>query len=82
MSSNDAKLRAEHEAFENEVRRIARELWPECVIMVGGYHPSARPLDYIYDGSVFDVCVVGEGERPLVNVIERTVPPRSRMAFA
>ncbi len=52
------------------VAEIARELWPECVIMVGGYHPSARPLDYVYDGSPFDVCVVGEGERPLVTVIE------------
>lgn len=52
------------------IAEIARELWPECVIMVGGYHPSARPFDYVYDGSVFDVCVVGEGERPLVNVIE------------
>jgi protein-L-isoaspartate(D-aspartate) O-methyltransferase len=52
------------------IAEIARELSPECVIMVGGYHPSARPFDYIYDGSVFDVCVVGEGERPLVNVIE------------
>ena len=49
---------------------LARGLYPEAVIMVGGYHPSARPLDYVFDGSVFDVCVVGEGERPLVRVIE------------
>ncbi len=52
------------------IAEIARELHPSAVIMVGGYHPSARPLDYIYDGSPFDVCVVGEGERPLVRVIE------------
>jgi protein-L-isoaspartate(D-aspartate) O-methyltransferase len=52
------------------IAEIARELYPEAVIMVGGYHPSARPLDYVFDGSAFDICVVGEGERPLVRVIE------------
>ncbi|HLT36841.1 MAG TPA: cobalamin-dependent protein, partial [Enhygromyxa sp.] len=52
------------------IAEIARELHPHAVIMVGGYHPSARPLDYVFDGSAFDVCVVGEGERPLVRVIE------------
>lgn len=52
------------------IAELARELYPEAVIMVGGYHPSARPLDYVFDGSAFDVCVVGEGERPLVRVIE------------
>jgi protein-L-isoaspartate O-methyltransferase/radical SAM superfamily enzyme YgiQ (UPF0313 family) len=52
------------------IAQLARELCPEAVIMVGGYHPSARPLDYVFEGSVFDVCVVGEGEKPLVRVIE------------
>jgi protein-L-isoaspartate O-methyltransferase/radical SAM superfamily enzyme YgiQ (UPF0313 family) len=52
------------------IAEIARSLWPDAVLMVGGYHPSARPLDYVRDGSPFDVCVVGEGERPLVRVIE------------
>lgn len=52
------------------IAELARELYPEAVIVVGGYHPSARPLDYVRDGSPFDVCVVGEGERPLVRVIE------------
>ena len=52
------------------IAEIARSLWPDAVIVVGGYHPSARPLDYVRDGSPFDVCVVGEGERPLVRVIE------------
>lgn len=49
---------------------MARERWPHAVIVAGGYHPSARPLDIVRDGSAFDVCVVGEGERPLVTVIE------------
>ena len=29
------------------IAEIARALWPEAVIVVGGYHPSARPLDYM-----------------------------------
>lgn len=48
---------------------IARELWPRAVIVCGGYHPSARPAEYVRDGSVFDVCVVGEGERPMAQVV-------------
>lgn len=52
------------------IAAMIRALHPNAVIVVGGYHPSARPLDYIFDGSAFDVCVVGEGERPLVRVIE------------
>ncbi len=49
---------------------IARRLWPETMIIAGGYHPSACPLDYVRAESPFDVCVVGEGERPLVTMIE------------
>lgn len=49
---------------------IARRLWPDAVIVCGGYHPSARPLEYVSEDSPFDVCVVGEGERPLVTVVE------------
>ena len=52
------------------IAEMVRELHPDAVIMVGGYHPSARPLDYVFDGSPFDVAVVGEGEKPLVRVIE------------
>ncbi|MEM6997062.1 MAG: cobalamin-dependent protein, partial [Myxococcota bacterium] len=49
---------------------MARARNPNAVIACGGYHASARPMDYIADGSAFDVCVVGEGERPLVEMIE------------
>ncbi len=48
------------------IAEIARSLWPEALLVVGGYHPSARPLD----AGVYDVVVVGEGERPLVTIIE------------
>jgi protein-L-isoaspartate(D-aspartate) O-methyltransferase len=49
---------------------VARKLYPNAVIVAGGYHASARPADIVYDGSAFDVCIVGEGEYPLVRVIE------------
>lgn len=52
------------------IARMARERWPHAVIVAGGYHPSARPLPYIEDGSPFDVVVVGEGERPLCRIVE------------
>lgn len=49
---------------------MVRERWPDAVIVAGGYHASARPTEIVFDGSPFDVCVVGEGEKPLVSVIE------------
>jgi len=49
---------------------MARARLPNAVIACGGYHASARPLEYVREGSVFDACVVGEGEKPLVEIIE------------
>lgn len=48
----------------------ARMQWPDAVIVCGGYHASARPLDYVNEESPFDVCVIGEGERPMVQIVE------------
>jgi protein-L-isoaspartate O-methyltransferase/radical SAM superfamily enzyme YgiQ (UPF0313 family) len=50
--------------------QLARELYPQALIVAGGYHPSACPEDFVYPGSPYDVAVVGEGERPLVTIIE------------
>ncbi len=52
------------------IAEIARKLYPNAVIVAGGYHASARPSDIVYDGSAFDVCIIGEAEYPLVKVIE------------
>ncbi len=49
-------------------QRIA-EISPETIVVAGGYHPSARPGDFTPDDG-FDVCVVGEGEKPLVTIVE------------
>lgn len=51
------------------IATIARRLYPNAVIVCGGYHPSARPLEYVDEEGPFDVCVIGEGERPLLEVI-------------
>jgi protein-L-isoaspartate(D-aspartate) O-methyltransferase len=48
---------------------IARALWPAAVICAGGYHVSARPAEVVADG-LFDVAIVGEGERPMAQLCE------------
>ena len=48
---------------------LARVRLPNAVLVAGGYHVSARPDDFVFDGSLFDVAVVGEGERPLAKVV-------------
>ena len=52
------------------IAEVARKAWPRALIVAGGYHPSARPADILFEGSPFDACVVGEGEKPLVQLIE------------
>lgn len=61
---------------------IARRVAPRAVIVAGGYHVSARPGDFVFEGSPFDVAVVGEGERPLAEVVASVVggePMRGRV---
>lgn len=61
---------------------LARRLRPEVLLCAGGYHASARPDDIVYDGSPFDVCVVGEGERPMARIVESVAggaPMRGRV---
>jgi len=49
---------------------VARSLYPDALICSGGYHASARPTEFIHEGSPFDAVVVGEGEKPLVVLVE------------
>jgi anaerobic magnesium-protoporphyrin IX monomethyl ester cyclase len=50
--------------------RICRELYPNRLIVVGGYHPTARPDDFCEPGSVVDYVVVGEGELALKEIAD------------
>ncbi|MCH9683605.1 MAG: radical SAM protein [Deltaproteobacteria bacterium] len=52
------------------IAQLARERWPDVVLVAGGYHPSARPLPYVSEQSPFDAVVVGEGERPLSTIVD------------
>ncbi len=52
------------------VAEISRELYPEKLIVVGGYHPSARPDDFKLPQSLFDFVVQGEGEIALSAIAE------------
>ncbi|NUO54554.1 MAG: radical SAM protein [Polyangiaceae bacterium] len=50
------------------IASIARTQLPNAVFVAGGYHVSARPAELLAAG--FDVAVVGEGERPMVTIVE------------
>jgi protein-L-isoaspartate(D-aspartate) O-methyltransferase len=50
---------------------------PEAILVAGGYHPSARPGDFVHipgsdleEPSPFDHVVIGEGELPLARIVE------------
>lgn len=50
--------------------RICRELYPDRLIVVGGYHPSARPQEFVSDDRLFDCVVTGEGEHVFKEIAE------------
>ena len=52
------------------IATVARTLLPDATFVAGGYHVSARPTDFMGEGSPFDVAVVGEGEHGLRKVVE------------
>ena len=39
-------------------------------IVAGGVHPTLMPQDFLFDGSPVDFVVVGDGETPLVKLLE------------
>jgi protein-L-isoaspartate(D-aspartate) O-methyltransferase len=43
---------------------------PSVCLVVGGYHASARPSDFLGEDSPFDYVVVGEGELPLTRIVK------------
>jgi radical SAM superfamily enzyme YgiQ (UPF0313 family)/protein-L-isoaspartate O-methyltransferase len=49
--------------------RFLKDRHPETPLVGGGYHASALPTDLVFDGSPFDAVVVGEGERPLTEIV-------------
>lgn len=52
------------------IAEAVKQRLPRAVVVTGGYHASARPGDFTGDGSPFDFVVVGDGEAPLVRLVE------------
>lgn len=50
------------------VGEVARRLYPDLPIAVAGFHVTARPDDFTYNGSPFDWVIVGESEMALVEL--------------
>jgi radical SAM superfamily enzyme YgiQ (UPF0313 family) len=53
-----------------ELAQEVRKRLPDAVIIAGGVHASYRPDELLYEGSVFDYVVIGEGERTLKELVE------------
>ena len=49
--------------------RFIKRCFPQVPLVTGGYHASALPDDVLFDGSPFDAVVVGEGERPMLELV-------------
>lgn len=48
--------------------RAARELNPDCLVVVGGYHPTACPDDFLTEDNAVDYVIRGEGELALTEI--------------
>lgn len=53
-----------------KVARICRELYPDKLIVVGGYHPTARPQEFVTAERLFDYVVCLEGEFALKDIAD------------
>ena len=51
------------------VAEIAKAINPGCKIVVGGWHPSALPSDFLFEGSPVDHVITREGEHALLDLL-------------
>ncbi|MCA9649698.1 MAG: radical SAM protein, partial [Myxococcales bacterium] len=49
---------------------FVKRCFPGVPLVTGGYHASALPDDLLFPGSPFDAVVVGEGERPMLEIVQ------------
>jgi len=68
------------------VARIAREIYPDRLIVVGGYHPTARPDEFQTADNIIDYLIQGEGELALKQIADsypvRKRPPETQIIVA
>jgi anaerobic magnesium-protoporphyrin IX monomethyl ester cyclase len=55
----------------SDLLRLAREACPSAVLLVGGPHPTHLAREVFEDCPALDAIVSGEGELPLLGVMER-----------
>ena len=56
--------------FDLELAHLARQVTPRALIIAGGMEATFRP-DLMFELGPFDLVVMGEGERPLLELAER-----------
>jgi radical SAM superfamily enzyme YgiQ (UPF0313 family) len=58
-----------------DLLQLAREACPEAVLLTGGPHPTHLASEVFEDCPALDAIVKGEGELPLLGVLERLAQP-------
>ena len=56
--------------FDLELAHLARRMAPRALLIAGGMEATFRP-ELLYELAPFDLVVLGEGERPLLELMER-----------
>jgi radical SAM superfamily enzyme YgiQ (UPF0313 family) len=66
-------------AYAERVRlaRCLREQLPDTLLVAGGHHPSSEPA-HLLRHSDFDVCVIGEGEHTLLEIVQAAAQGHDR----
>lgn len=50
--------------------RVVRDMLPDSLVIASGQHATARPQDYLYEGSPFHAASQYEYEEPLADLVE------------
>lgn len=50
------------------IAKTIKRLYPESIVVAGGYHPTACPSE-VLDKDVFDIVVLGEGEKTFTQIV-------------
>lgn len=50
--------------------RLVKDVKPECHVVVGGNHPTARPDDFLFQGGPVDYVCLGEGEQTMLDLVD------------
>ncbi len=60
------------------IANILKDEFPKKKIIVGGYHPTAIPEDFVYNNSPFDFVIRGEAELILLNLFKSKILKKHR----